>query len=134
MVDTHLDDTLKGYFYKYIVHLGMLFLYSNITMGLDLVRYTTLKNNKLYFYIVDKERLQKLLTFCTGASSIPPMGSHEPELIAVSTIESVLPNANTVMAKGDGREVGFHDGGCFLKFLKRELINNQTFITFLNWD
>ena len=40
----------------------------------------------------------------------------------------------TVVAKGDGREVGFHDGGCFLKFLKREQINNQTFIAFLNWD
>ena len=39
-----------------------------------------------------------------------------------------------VMAKGDGREVGFHDGRCFLKFLKREQINNQTFIAFLNWD
>ena len=38
------------------------------------------------------------------------------------------------MAKGDGREVGFHDSGCFLKFLKREQINNQTFIAFLNWD
>ena len=25
--DTHLDDRLKGYFYKYIDHLGMLFLY-----------------------------------------------------------------------------------------------------------
>ena len=37
-----------------------------------------------------------------------------------------------VMAKEDGREVGFQDGGCFLRFLKRERINNQTFITFLN--
>ena len=36
-----------------------------------------------------------------------------------------------VMAKGDGREVGFQDGGCFLRFLKRERINNQTFIAFL---
>ena len=35
------------------------------------------------------------MTFCTGAGSIPPMGFHEPELIAISTIESVLPNANT---------------------------------------
>ena len=39
-----------------------------------------------------------------------------------------------VMAKGDGQEVDFHDGGCSLKFLKREQINNQTFIAFLNWD
>ena len=39
-----------------------------------------------------------------------------------------------VMAKGDEREVGFQDGGCFLEFLKREQINNQTFIAFLNWD
>ena len=39
-----------------------------------------------------------------------------------------------VMAKGDGQEVGFHDGECFFKFLKREQINNQTFIAFLNWD
>ena len=38
------------------------------------------------------------------------------------------------MAKGDGREVGFQDGGCFLEFLKREQINNRTFIAFLNWD
>ena len=38
------------------------------------------------------------------------------------------------MAKGDEREVGFRNGGCFLKFLKREQINNQTFIAFLNWD
>ena len=30
------------------------------------------------------------------------------------------------MAKGDGREVGFQSGGCFLKFLKRERIKNQT--------
>ena len=37
-----------------------------------------------------------------------------------------------VMAKGDGREVVFQDGGCFLKFLKREQINNQTIIAFLN--
>ena len=37
-----------------------------------------------------------------------------------------------VMAKGDGREVGFQDGGCFSRFLKRERINNYTFITFLN--
>ena len=40
----------------------------------------------------------------------------------------------TVMAKGDEREVGFQDGGCFLKVLKREQINNRTFIAFLNWD
>ena len=39
-----------------------------------------------------------------------------------------------VMAKGDERKVGFQDGGCFLEFLKREQINNQTFIAFLNWD
>ena len=37
-----------------------------------------------------------------------------------------------VMAKGDGREVGFQDGGYFSRFLKRERINNQTFIAFLN--
>ena len=37
-----------------------------------------------------------------------------------------------VMAKGDGREVGFQDGGYFSKFLKRERINNQTFIAFVN--
>ena len=37
-----------------------------------------------------------------------------------------------VMAKGDEREVGFQDGGCFSRFLKRERINNQTFIAFLN--
>ena len=37
----------------------------------------------------------------------------------------------TVMAKGDAREVGFQDGGCFSRFLKRERINNQTFIAFL---
>ena len=35
------------------------------------------------------------------------------------------------MAKGDGREVGFQDGGCFSRFLKREQINNYTFIIFL---
>ena len=34
--------------------------------------------------------------------------------------------------KGDGREVGFQDGGYFSRFLKRERINNQTFIAFLN--
>ena len=32
LLDTHLDDRLKGYFYKYIDHLGMLFLYCIITM------------------------------------------------------------------------------------------------------
>ena len=37
-----------------------------------------------------------------------------------------------VIAKGDGREVGFQDGGYFSKFLKRERIKNQTFIAFLN--
>ena len=37
-----------------------------------------------------------------------------------------------VMAKGDRREVGFQDVGCFSRFLKRERINNQTFIAFLN--
>ena len=37
-----------------------------------------------------------------------------------------------VMAKGDGREVGFQDGGCFSRFLKRERINNQTFTAFQN--
>ena len=42
--------------------------------------------------------------------------------------------SDRVMAKGDEREVGFQDGGCFLEFLKREQINNQTFIAFLNWD
>ena len=31
-----------------------------------------------------------------------------------------------VMAKGDRREVGFQDGGCFTKFLKRERINHET--------
>ena len=36
------------------------------------------------------------------------------------------------MAKGDEREVGFQDGAIFLKFLKREQINKQTFIAFLN--
>ena len=36
-----------------------------------------------------------------------------------------------VMAKGDKREVSFQDGGCFSRFLKREGINNQTFIAFL---
>ena len=36
-----------------------------------------------------------------------------------------------VMAEGDKREVGFQDGGCFSRFLKRERINNQTFIAFL---
>ena len=36
------------------------------------------------------------------------------------------------MAKGDEREVGFQDGGCFSRFLKREQINNDTFIAFLN--
>ena len=35
------------------------------------------------------------------------------------------------LAKGDRREVGFQDGGCFSRFLKRERINNQTFISFL---
>ena len=29
-----------------------------------------------------------------------------------------------VIAKGDGREVGFQDGGCFSRFLKRERISN----------
>ena len=53
-------------------------------------------------------------------------------------LQDLIMNASSsikqmVMAKGDGREVGFHDGGCFLKFLKREQINNQTFIAFLNW-
>ena len=42
--------------------------------------------------------------------------------------------SSSVMAKGDGRELGFQDGGCFLRFLKREQINNQSFIAFLNWD
>ena len=36
------------------------------------------------------------------------------------------------MANGDGREVGFQDGSYFSKFSKRERINNQTFIAFLN--
>lgn len=49
----------------------------------------------LIFTFLDKEGLQKLLTFSTGASSIPPMGFHEPEMITLSTIESVLPNSNT---------------------------------------
>ena len=35
------------------------------------------------------------------------------------------------MAKGDAQEVGFQDGGCFSRFLKREQINNQTLIAFL---
>ena len=37
-----------------------------------------------------------------------------------------------VIAKGDGREIGFQDDGCFSRFLKRERDNSQTFITFLN--
>ena len=40
--------------------------------------------------------------------------------------------SDRVMAKGDGREVGFQDGGYFSRFLKRERISNQTFIAFLN--
>ena len=36
-----------------------------------------------------------------------------------------------VMAKGDEREEGFQDGGCFSRFLKRERINNQNLIAFL---
>ena len=38
--------------------------------------------------------------------------------------------AYMVMAKGDRRDVGFQDGGCFSRFLKRERINNLTFISF----
>ena len=38
------------------------------------------------------------------------------------------------MAKGDEREIGFQDGGCFSRFLKRERINNQTFIALLNCE
>ena len=40
-----------------------------------------------------------------------------------------------VVAKGDQltSEVGFQDGGCFSRFSKRERINNETFITFLNF-
>ena len=52
----------------------------------------------------------------------------------IETRTSKIPAKVTVMTKGDGREVGFHDGRCFLKFLKREQINNQAFIAFLNWD
>ena len=36
------------------------------------------------------------------------------------------------MAERDGRRLGFQDGGCFSRFLKRERINNQTFIIFAN--
>ena len=43
-----------------------------------------------------------------------------------------VPAIDWVMAKGDGREVGFQDGGCFSRFVKREGINNPTFIAFLN--
>ena len=38
--------------------------------------------------------------------------------------------ATKVMAKGDRREVGFQDSGYFSRFLKRERINNLTFISF----
>ena len=47
--------------------------------------------------------------------------------IIINSIHMVM-----VMAKGDGRDVGFQGGGCFSRFLKREQINNQTFIAFLN--
>lgn len=33
LLDTNLDDTLKGYFYNYIDHLGMLFLHCTIIIG-----------------------------------------------------------------------------------------------------
>ena len=48
--------------------------------------------------------------------------------------ENVLDRGGIVLGlwlKGDRREVGFQDGGCFSRFLKRERINNQTFKTFL---
>ena len=46
---------------------------------------------------------------------------------------AIATTALRVMAKGHGRGVlGFQDGGYFSRFLKRERINNQTFIAFLN--
>ncbi len=44
---------------------------------------------------LDKGDLAKFLMFCTGVNSIPPMGFHEPSEITVTSINSVLPNANT---------------------------------------
>ena len=52
--------------------------------------------------------------------------------IFIHTVHSKKRTTCSVMAKGDGREVGFQDGGYFSTFLKRERINNQTFIAFLN--
>ena len=41
-----------------------------------------------------EEGLQKLLLFCTGASTVPPMGFHDLVLITSPQL-STLPNANT---------------------------------------
>ena len=45
----------------------------------------------------------------------------------VSELQVIL---SMIMAKGDRREVGVQDGGCFSRFLKRERINNLTFVSF----
>ena len=52
--------------------------------------------------------------------------------VLMQTKHSYCPYFSGVMAKRYRREVGFQDGGCFSRFLKRERINNYTFITFLN--
>ena len=39
-------------------------------------------------------------------------------------VDTVPVSENRVVAKGDGREVGFQDGGCFSRFSKQERINN----------
>ena len=47
------------------------------------------------FHFIDEQGLSDLLMFCTGTSTIPPLGFHNPEKITVSEIDSVLPNVNT---------------------------------------
>ena len=51
-------------------------------------------------------------------------------MVSHNAMRTFLAFNKRVMSKGDRREVGFQDGGCFSRFLKRERINNLTFISF----
>lgn len=49
----------------------------------------------MFLFLLGEDDLSKFLMFCTGVSSIPPLGFHDPSEITVTSVNSILPNANT---------------------------------------
>ena len=90
------------------------------------IRSALTNNLQFLFLIKDCSR-----NFCKELLGAPLVVPHLPPPPALFRLQRPCMSFRSWL-KGDGREVGFEDGGCFSRFLKRERINNQTFIAFLN--